>query len=159
MKNKRNKNKGKMLLSILVIFVVLIGITLQGINGNNEVNNSVSETGNLEQSDDWEKALKSDTKQLIYLGRPTCSWCNKIRPELDNMRNKYGIDFVYINTDETSESDLNFIFEKLEIDADEFGTPYLVVIENSKKIDEQVGYIPEEQLFEFYKKNGLVEKN
>lgn len=158
MKNKtNNRNITAIIVGVAFVALFTISIAIQIIGVSNaKTNNNIELNANEEPSDDWSSALKSDEKQLIYLGTPSCSWCNKIRPELDSLKSKYGVDFVYINMSEINEDEKDVIFNQLEINENEFGTPYLVVIENGKKVDEQVGYAPEAQLQVFYQTNGLI---
>lgn len=158
MQEKQVKQK-KMIIIISAIIITFIigGIILQSINAGNS--NTDTAGSNSDASGNWKSALSSTEKQIIYLGRPTCSWCNKIRPIYNYLVEKYDIKSTYINMDDISQSDQATIFDKLEIDTDSFGTPYIVVIEDGKKVTEQVGYIPEEQLFDFFKTNGLINED
>jgi predicted bacteriocin transport accessory protein len=166
MKRKNKENKAALWIVIIFVVVLVASIFIQALAGNNNTqnntNNTTNEEGttdagkNDEPSGDWKAALASDEKQLIYLGRPSCSWCNKLRPDLEDLKDRYDASFVYVNVDETSSDDQNTIFKQLDINASDFGTPYLVVIEGGKKVDEQVGYVPEEQLFQFLQKNGII---
>jgi predicted bacteriocin transport accessory protein len=162
MKTKHN-NKKAILIIIPFIAIILVSMTIQSVGSstNENINNQLGNgtNNNDEPSDDWVTAHASNDKQIIYLGRPSCSWCNKIRPELDDLKIKYNVDFVYVNVDKTSQDDLNTLFTKLDIKTEEFGTPYLAVIENGKKISEQTGYVPEEKLFKFYQDNGFIDRN
>jgi predicted bacteriocin transport accessory protein len=161
MKNKAVKKNILWMIGIgIVVFTIVTSIILQNVLNSEKPSNTGDSTGtNEDASDDWKAAFESNERQLIYLGRPSCSWCNKLRPELNNMGDKYGVEFVYINTDKTSQDDMNTIFSKLGIDGQKFGTPYLVIIENGKKVAEQVGYVEEETLFKFLQDNDIIDSS
>lgn len=108
---------------------------------------------------EWWAALNSSEPQLILLARPSCSWCQEFLPGLDNLKEQYGFDYVYANTDEIGETELNDILSYMKIDSNTFGTPYLSVVQDGKRIAEQPGYIPEKELFEFLKTNGFISED
>lgn len=168
-KKRNDSNKAAIWIVIIFVLVLVASIFVQALAGNGSGNNTANNnsTGeeatdagkNNEPSDDWKSALASDARQLIYLGRPSCSWCNKLRPGLDDLKDRYDASFVYVNVDETSSTDLDTIFKQLDINSDEFGTPYLVVIENGKKVAEQVGYVEESELFKFLQTNDVIDSS
>jgi predicted bacteriocin transport accessory protein len=153
-KNNNNNSKVNLMVGIVIIILLSISIILQVVNGNKEVAGT-----NSDASGNWQEALESNDLQLIYLGRPTCGWCNKIRPHLNYLSENYDMPFVYVNMDETTSSDQTTIFNKLNIDTNNFGTPYLAVVKDGKKIAEQVGFVEEEQLFKFLQDNNLISKS
>jgi predicted bacteriocin transport accessory protein len=159
-KSKKKRKDYKVLIGGIVVIVLLLSsVLLQAISINNKNNNSYTSGGNEEPSGNWQEALASSDLNLIYLGRPTCGWCNKIRPHLNYMTEKYDLSFIYVNMDEISSGDQTTLFSKLDIDVNEFGTPYLAVIKDGKKIAEQVGFVPEEELFKFVQDNKLIDKD
>jgi predicted bacteriocin transport accessory protein len=156
-KNNNNNSKVNLMVGIVIIILLSISIILQVVNGNKSNNDTAG--SNEEASGNWQEALKSEDLELIYIGRPTCSWCNKIRPHLNYLSENYNVSFVYVNMDKTTSSDQTTIFSKLNIDTNNFGTPYLAVVKDGKKIAEQVGFVEEEQLFKFLQDNGLISKS
>lgn len=139
-------NKRSKLIWLLVGAIMLTGIIIM----------STANQGTEDSK--WKDIISSTTKQIMYLGRPTCSWCSKFKPGLDNLREQYKFEYVYVNTDEVSETELNQLFDLLGIESSEFGTPYTAIVQSGKKIDEQAGYVPENELFNFLQKNGFIEK-
>lgn len=140
------KNKSSKLIWLLVGAIMLTGIIIMGT-----ANQGVKDSK-------WKDMISSSSKQILYLGRPTCSWCSKFRPGLDNLKEQYNFEYIYVNTDEVSETELNALFDILEINSSEFGTPYTAIVQSGKKIDEQAGYVPENELFKFLQKHGFIEK-
>jgi predicted bacteriocin transport accessory protein len=150
-RRKRNREMKPGFIIGIIIGIIILGVILIIINGNLAIGGS-----NNDASGDWKAALASNEKQLIYLGSPTCSWCNKIRPSLNNLVGKYNIKSTYINMSDIKQSDQNTIFQKLDLDPNNFGTPALIIIEDGKKIDSQIGYLPEDELYIFFEQNGLI---
>lgn len=104
------------------------------------------------------EVFNSSSKRLVYIGRPTCTFCQKLSPILEEVAKEYNIDYYYINTDEIQANELAAILLKLGRKTSTFGTPYLAIVQNGEKIGEQPGYVEKEGLIEFLEKNGLVEE-
>lgn len=101
--------------------------------------------------------FKTGYNKLIYIGRPTCGYCQKLVPILDELKNEYGFDYYYINTDEISSAELQAILIKLNVDYATFGTPYLAVVNNNTVISRQPGYVEKEVLREFLKESNIID--
>ncbi|MDD3341799.1 MAG: thioredoxin family protein [Bacilli bacterium] len=103
-------------------------------------------------------AFASKENKLVLLGRPTCSYCNLLKPVLDSFAKKYNFSYEYVNTDETGNAKLDTILGKFDIDSNSFGTPYMAVVKDGKKVAEQQGYVEENKLFTFLQDNGFIKK-
>jgi predicted bacteriocin transport accessory protein len=101
-------------------------------------------------------AYEKTEKNMIYIGRDTCDYCKIFTPQLEDLDKIYDIDYIYINTDDITQSQLDKIFEKLGIDASDFGTPYLAIVQDEKVIEDKQGYMSEDSLFEFLQKNEII---
>lgn len=101
--------------------------------------------------------FRTGYNKLIYIGRPTCGYCQKLAPILDELKSEYGFDYYYINTDEISSAELQAILIKLNIDYTTFGTPYLAVVNNNKVISRQPGYVEKDILREFLKESSIID--
>lgn len=108
---------------------------------------------------DLDKALASPTNKLIYIGRPTCSYCQQIDPILTALEDEYGFDHFYLNTDKITAKQLDAALVKLGIDKNNYGTPYFVIAKDGKKIDELIGFVYEKGLFDFLQKNSIIESD
>lgn len=108
--------------------------------------------------DKVDKAFDNKEAQLLYLGRPTCSYCVLLQPMLESYAKKYNFKYEYINTDETGKSKLDEILGKFDLSQETFGTPYLAVVKNGKKVAEQNGYVQEDILFKFLQENGFIDE-
>lgn len=141
-------NETKKLYSILIVGLVFVAVILTAAVIDSKKGEKYLEEVN--------KAFESKEAKLLYLGRPTCGYCSLLKPVLDRYAKEYKFDYSYINTDEIGESKQQEIFNKLSIDAANFGTPYIAVVKDGKKVDEQEGYKTEDVFFEFLKKNGFI---
>lgn len=108
--------------------------------------------------DDFDKAYNAEEATMVFLGRPTCGYCQYMKPIADNMAEEYGFEYMYINTDEISSTNLNKILNKIGVTASNFGTPYTAVVKNGKVAANLSGYATEEYLFETLKEGGVLKE-
>lgn len=139
-------------LYIILGGVVAIIILMLGINFINEYNSKK----HLEK---FEETLVQEEKQMILIGREGCSYCQMFTPLLEYMRDQYGFEYLYIDTDKITNKGLNSVIEKLDIDPDDFGTPHLSIVQAGNVIDSIPGYVDEQELLTFLKENGYADKN
>lgn len=108
---------------------------------------------------EWEKAFYGEEAKILYLGRPTCGWCNKFKPGLDNLSEQFNIEYTYVNIDEIDDSEFDRLMSTLGLNPNEFGTPYTAIVKDGNKVVEQPGAVDEENLFHFLQDNGFIDKN
>lgn len=107
-------------------------------------NSGVQQTATAEAKgmtkNDFEKLINSDKKVLVDFNATWCGPCRKMGPYLDKMKEEFkgkGIAIVKIDVDENPT-----LSSELKID----GIPHLMLFENGKKVWENVGYLPEEEV-------------
>jgi len=105
----------------------------------------------------FESAFHGEEKTLLYVGKTGCSWCNLLDPSIQEMKERYHFDYLYINLKELGS---NYTSKMLsELGLTEIGTPYLAVIQNGKVVDSKPGYVDYDKLFEFAQKNEIISKD
>ena len=144
-----NENK-KLLVILGIVVLVILAIIGSSVLGTKKQEETIKEI---------EKLMDSKTGELIYLGRPTCTYCEKFSPILESASDKYQFGYYYLNTDELSSTNLTKVLELLEIDPDSFGTPTLAVVKNGKKEAVQPGYTDAEGLFKFLQSNKIISED
>lgn len=95
---------------------------------------------------------------LVLIGRPTCSYCIKLQPILDGFVKDYKFTYSYVDTDKLNSAQMNKVLAKFGLDINNFGTPYLAVIKDGKKVAEQPGYVDAPELFKFLQDNGIIDE-
>lgn len=103
-------------------------------------------------------SLLKENQEILFLGRPTCGFCNLLKPILDDTSKKYHFEYRYINTDELSKKQLSKLLEKLKIRSSTFSTPRILITEKDKIIDSYIGYMDDISVFHFFKKNGFIQE-
>lgn len=145
MSNKRNLLFVLITVLSIVIFVIIC-IMVINIKSNNLLKKA-------------EKIYRADNTNIIYIGRETCGYCQMFTPVIDDLKEKFNLDYFYLDTDKLTNKDLKKILTTFDIDLETFGTPYLVITKNGKIIDTQSGYTDELSLFFIMQEAGIIDKD
>ncbi len=142
-----NESKKMLIILGVVVFAIL------GIFGY-----ALAESKSSEQLyNEFEAAFNGEKKTLVYLGSSTCGYCQLLNPSLQDMKQRYEFDYVYIDANEISSSYLKKILNKLELSS--LGTPYLAIVSNGEIVDTQNGYSDYDITFEFLQENEIIDKD
>jgi Thioredoxin domain-containing protein len=131
---------------VLILILVIITSVISANKGN-------------KQLEKVEKLFESNKTEIVYLGRPTCGYCAMLEPSLKSLSKEFDFKYTYINTDEVNATNLSKILQRLDIDESSFGTPYIAIVKDGKIEAVQNGYVPENELFEFFKTNNIIDKD
>lgn len=107
----------------------------------------------------YDSLLIDGQDEVLFLGRPTCGFCNLFKPILEETSEKYEIEYRYINTDWFTKKELEKVLNKLNIRKSTFSTPRLIITEGTEIKDHYIGYMDDISLFHFFQKNGLIEES
>lgn len=141
-------NENKKIIVFFAALVLVIGLIV-GV--------SVSESKKADKKlESYLNLVDKKDTQLLFLGRPTCTYCVQFTPIIEALSKDYDFKYEYINTDDISSGGLSKLLKKLGIDEEEFGTPYLVVTKAGKVLAEQSGYLDREPLFDFLKEHSVI---
>ena len=139
-----NKKLIAIIIAIIVVIAGAIGISYVGKEQEKKLMQKYTDLVNSKET------------EIIYLGRAGCSYCQQFTPIMNEMKEEYGIDYTYIDTDELSQSNLSDLLKMLNVDETQFGTPHLSIVKEGKVLGTQMGYTDKEGLFNFYKENGIL---
>ena len=139
-----NESKKMLIVVGVVVFAVL------GIFGFALTESKASE----KMYNDFEAAFNGNENKLVYIGSSTCGYCQLLNPSLEDMKERYQFDYLYIDAAEISSGYLKKILAKLELS--NLGTPYLAVVSNGKVVDTQNGYSDYDITFEFLQDNKII---
>lgn len=103
-------------------------------------------------------SILKEEQEILFLGRPTCGFCNLLKPILDDASNQYHFEYRYINTDDLTKKELEEILKKLEIRVSTFTTPRILITKKDKIVDSHIGYMDDISVFHFFKKNGFIKE-
>lgn len=137
------KKKVGIVVAIIAILVVLIAIlAITGSKKGEELYNK------------FEAAFNGSENTLVYIGRPTCGYCNLLSPSLQEMANRYDFDYIYINTDDFATQYMTQVMNQLELT--KIATPYLAIVSNGKVVKTQNGYADYDVTFKFLQDNKII---
>ncbi len=88
---------------------------------------------------------------LVWVARPTCSYCELTTPVLQKIIKDYSIYISYLNTDEFSEEDTSTFISTSEDFSQGFGTPMLLLVGEGKILDMIDGATDTAHYIEFLK--------
>lgn len=140
------------LLIILAIFILLIVIAVI----NDAKNKKVLEENSKVVYAEFTELLKKEENSIIYIGRPTCGYCNLLDPSIKDIKQRYNMDYYYINTDELTNNTVNTILSDLNVT--KLSTPYIFIVNGGKVVSEQKGYADYDKLFDFFKTNKMIDE-
>lgn len=139
----------KSLIFIVVAFIFILSICAVGFTSGNP--NSVSSEEVYTQ---FSESFKKQESTLVYIGRSSCGYCGLLDPNIEEMSERYGFKYLYIDTDALDSEYMSKIMSDLELES--VGTPYLAVINNEGIVDTQTGYVDYDLLFEFLQNNDII---
>lgn len=105
---------------------------------------------------DFYSAFNGSEEKLVMIGRDNCSWCQLFKPSLDSMHDKFGLEFLYVNTNELTSSVFSKLLKDIGVNEDEFGTPLTIVVKEGQIVDTLNGYVDEVELLKFLKEHKFV---
>ena len=159
-------NKKKILKGAGVVLVVLLVVGLAFWASKNIKSGSNVEFKSMTISEYLDK-LQDSEKSIVFVARPTCSWCQKEKPIIQKLMNKYNLTIYYLNTEnfwdssiqDYSESGYKFINSSEPYKTEQsFGTPNTIIIQGGKVIDGVYGYVEEKDLKDLFVKNGFIDE-
>lgn len=156
-------NKSKLLKGVGVVAVVLLILGLSFFVSKSYGAN----TGTFEYIDitidEYLELMKSETKKIVYVSRPTCPFCIKQSPVLKRVASKYELEIHYLNTEgffddelrQYTEDGLKFISSS-DVYAEGYGTPNTIIVQNGKIIDGVYQYTEASELEDLFERNGFI---
>lgn len=155
--NKKNLLKG---LGILAVVLLILGLSFVASksygSGFNFKFNDIT-------VDEYLGLLGGSEKEIIYVARPTCSYCQLESPIIKKIGNKYNLKINYLNTENFFDEETNNYTEEglkfinsHEVYKEGYGTPNTIIVQNGDIVDGVYQYVDEESLLKLFKDNGFI---
>lgn len=158
----------------LIVVIILLSLWISPIKNNEitykksdsktttsqaEEDDALSEAGFTEVSiDKYLELIKSDSKNIVLVARPTCYYCQQFTPILKQAKDELGLTINYVNTDNFSEDDWTAFNDSLDyLSQEDWGTPLTLIVQNGKVVDSNNGYVELETIKKFFTDNGFGE--
>ena len=105
----------------------------------------------------YQEITKSDEKSVVLIARPSCGYCTKYIPVLEEIVEENGITINYFDTDALSQEEVQSFYESSSLfKSDKFGTPTLLITKNSEIIEYNIGYMDKEATVSWLKENKII---
>ena len=134
-------NENKKILVVIGVIAAFVALIAFGM-----VQTSMSRSKMMKKFTD---AYASSEEKLVYIGRPGCGACTTFHPTLEKVTKEYKIEYVDINTDNLTESQVRTI-------VDDFGTPTIAVVKDNQVVKANIGVISESAFITFLKDSNII---
>ena len=95
-------------------------------------------------------------EKIIFIGRPTCSYCQVAEPIVKKINKDYDLTIYYLNTDDFVGDDEATFVTSDEFLKDGYGTPMLFIVSNGSIVDKVDGLSDTAHYLDFFKKNNFI---
>jgi len=156
-------DKSKLLKGIGVVAIVLaiVGLSFFASTSYGKNTNSVEFIDIT--IDEYLELMKSEEKKIVYIARPSCSYCLQETPLLKKVASDYQLEVYYLDTTSFYDSSIQDYTENgykfinsSEVYADGFGTPNTIIVQNGEIIDGVYQYVEASELKELFERNDLI---
>jgi len=108
---------------------------------------------------DFVNLYNSSERSIIYIGTPTCSYCQKFEPVLKDIADEYDLDINYYNLANVSDDKEMAKFSAIDsyFTEEEWGTPLVVITDNQKLDTKKLnGYHEKSETVDYFKETGFI---
>lgn len=139
----------KTIVTLVVIFLIImllpLSLYVKKVNGEKIVG-------------EFKQIYRNTEKSLVYISSVNCQYCQKFDPVIDEVSKEYNFKYIYIDITSITEKQYKTILNELNINENNFGTPYLVIGSNGEKVDENIGYLSKPELTKFLEEGNFIQK-
>lgn len=163
MKIKVTKKQKIILYILLLVFVGFVSFSISlYIKNSIKISTIACDKDNPESADEtklskitckqYNNIIKGKKQKIVLLGKPTCSYSNKMTKVFEKIESKYDINIQYLDLNTLSLDELSEFHKSSELfNINDFGTPTLVVIKNGKIRFHAMGYFSEKEIVKWLK--------
>ncbi len=94
--------------------------------------------------------------KIIFIGRPTCPYCQLAQPIIQKISKDYDLDIYYLNTDKFQNDDESNFVSSNDFLVNGYGTPLLFIISNNEIVDYVDGATDTAHYIQFFKNNNYI---
>ena len=173
--DKKEKTNSTILIIVIIIVALIAVIVSANSSESKDSGKEIglteikcdNETDSIEQDAEsnlpkvscngYEQLVKEEKDNLILIARPTCSFCQKFVPILEEIVDEYGITVNYFDTDTLSETENEQFYNSSSLfKSNDFGTPTLIITNNNKITKYTIGYKEKDATISWFKDNGII---
>lgn len=113
---------------------------------------------------EYRELLNGEEVSLIYLASPSCGYCQKQEPIMEELISKYNFTVNYLNTSNITDTEADEVYklygtaqeDRYEVDG--VRTPTILIVQKGKLLDMNLGNIELEELVKLLQKYTTVEE-
>ena len=142
---------------VIIIFLVIFLVVMLVTGGYKKSNTNKSSSGEPKTMNvsDWITKTKGNDVMVTVFAQTTCSWCKKFKPVVKEVIGEEKADIYWFDVDTVTQDEYSSLGEAYS-DLKDFGTPYTLITQNGKKIDEISGYVEKSTLIAKLKTVGVL---
>lgn len=106
--------------------------------------------------DDYLSFKEGTDAAIIYVARPTCTYCQEEEPILNDIVSEYGITVNYLNTDELDDEGQSKLINSDDYFSEGYGTPLLLIVKDNKIVDKIEGLTSKDEIVDFFKEYNFI---
>ena len=147
------KKRKTQLTIIIILMVLLMGIVLYVVG--KSIYDYIDQTNKREETvEKFNEIYEKEGIKIILFASPTCVWCKKFVPTLNEIADNNNFKYEYLNAGSLFKNYIKEIYDKLGIEYG--GIPNLIILNNKEVIGSQVGAQDEKTTIEFLNKTGII---
>jgi len=142
----------------IVILVILIGGIVFANKNEYSAAEEIPDMLTAITLDEFVDLYNGDDLVLLYVARPTCSYCTMFHPIVNEVIDEYDVPFYYYDIDTMSGDDMETFIETATYFQDGIGTPTTLLVQDGELVDVLAGYVEKDGLVSFLLENGMIEE-
>lgn len=131
----------------------------EDVEPKNKIEDEETDALNFIDISELEKLVNNSDKSIIVLGQTGCGACIQAKPILNNIAKEKNVKINYLEIDLISdEEDYKIVGQILnDLGIEELYTPYLMVVQNKKELDNIIGLDSEDNYVKLFRQHGFIE--
>ena len=141
----------------IAIFVLLIASCANDLTNNDsqKYNENKNYLSNIENINNYIETFNSNETAVLVISQTNCSFCKTYKPKVNEITFIYDIDIYWLEFDKLTGSERAKLIN-LDAKFSNFGTPYTVISNSGKVIDEISGDTSMENIVAKFEKNNII---
>lgn len=164
-KNKINREKVQTIVIVILSLIIVFGLAyfVPELKNCGTCKVEEAELTNITM-DDYRTLLNGEEVSLIYLASPSCGYCQKQEPIMKELVGTYDFPVNYLNTSAMSDSEADEVYklygavQEERYETDGVRTPTILIVQNGKLLDMNLGNIELDDLVKLLQKYTTVEE-
>lgn len=113
---------------------------------------------------EYRKLLGGTDASLIYIASPTCGYCAKQLPIMEDLVSEYDVDVYYLNTASLTEKEVDELYsvygdvQEKNYEQEGLRTPTMLIVQEGKLLEMNLGAMELDKLVDWLGNYALIEE-